>query len=61
MTPYNEFMKQFKGEVLQKKEDYLSLHEVSTIEHDPPKTMDVKISLNTISLKLHATTRVNPP
>ena len=43
MTAYNKFMKQFKGGNLTiKKEDYLSLREVSTIVHDPPKTMDVK-------------------
>ena len=43
------------------KEDYLPLHEASTIVHDPPKVMDVNTLLSTSSLKFPVTSRVYPP
>ena len=61
MTTYYKFMKYFKGVSLKKNEDYLSLHEVSTMVHNPPKTMDVNSPLNTLSLKPPVTSRDNPP
>ena len=55
-------MEQLKGEVSYKiKEDYLPLHETSTIVHDQPKYIDVNSLLCTLSLKFPVTSRVNPP
>ena len=48
MTTYNKIMKQIKEGSLTKKEEYcLSLHEVSTLVHNPHKAMDIKSPLNT--------------
>ena len=60
MIIYNKFMISLWGYVLQKKEVYLPLHEVSTEVQDPHKIMVVKTHLNTSSVKLPVTSRVNP-
>ena len=54
-------MKKIRGDVLQKKEDHLPLHEVLTIVQDPPKIVEVKSPLNTSSSRLPITSRVNSP
>ena len=55
-------MEPFKGGLSYKiKEDYVPLHEASTIVHDPPKNMDVNSLLSTSSLKFPLTSRVHPP
>ena len=62
MITYNKFMEQFKERMSYKiKEDYLPLHEVSTIVHDPPKIIDVNSLISTSCLRLTVTPRVNPP
>ena len=61
MTIYNKFMKQIEGDVIQKVEVYLPLHEVSFKVEDPPEIMEVKTPLNTSNVKIPVTSRVKLP